>query len=128
MRSLVQSTRRLASIVLLSGLSAAMPAAATGQPAPAVEHVRGIYLQRAIEVATVGSRTVRLTRMTRFERCGGLRGSAEDFNEHAVDVAGREVPGIGFVAGVVNALEGCARGDVQRDRRRPSAGARREKN
>ncbi len=73
-----------------------------------VEHIRGIYLQRAIEIATVGQRTVRLTRMTRFRRCGRFRGTAEDFNQHLVDVTGREVSGIGFVAGFVNAIEGCA--------------------
>ena len=73
----------------------------------AVEHIRGIYHQRAIEIATVGARTVRLTRMTRFRRCGRFRGLAEDFNEHLVDAAGREVEGIGFVAGYVDTIEGC---------------------
>jgi hypothetical protein len=75
-----------------------------------IEHIRGIYLQRAVEIATVGARTVRLTRMTKFRRCGRLRGVAEDFNHHLVDVTGREVDGVGFVAGFVNAIEGCAPG------------------
>ena len=75
-----------------------------------VEHIRGIYLQQAIEIATVGTRTVRLTRMTRFRRCGRLRGAAQDFNDHLVEVTGREVEGFGFVAGFVNAIEGCAAG------------------
>jgi hypothetical protein len=73
-----------------------------------VEHIRGIYLQRAIEIATVGTRTVQLTRMTRFRRCGRFRGMAQDFNGHLVDVAGREVEGVGFVAGSVNTIEGCS--------------------
>lgn len=95
----------LALLLGCPGLVAAGPGALTEGP---IEHIRGIYLQRAIELATVGTRTVRLTRMTRFRRCGRLRGQAEDFNKHLVDVAGREVEGIGFVAGLVNAIEGCA--------------------
>jgi len=81
--------------------------AVSAAPGAPLEHVRGIYLQQAIEVATVGSRTVYLTRMTRFTRCGRFRGLAEDFNDHLVDVAGIEVPGIGFVAGLVSTIEGC---------------------
>jgi hypothetical protein len=119
--------RVLASAILLSagplGFHVARASRAWGAT---VEHVRGIYLQRAIEVATVGSRTVHLTRMTRFMRCGRFRGTAEDFNEHLVDAAGREVPGIGFVAGLVSTIEGCARQDGQRDRPRFNGGARRE--
>ncbi|HKX16448.1 MAG TPA: hypothetical protein VJT33_00355 [bacterium] len=86
------------------GLLAAGSAQLTEGP---IERIRGIYLQRAIELATVGTRTVRLTRMTRFRRCGRFRGQAEDFNKHLVEVAGREVEGVGFVAGYVNAIEGC---------------------
>ena len=101
---------RLGAFVLLTVLLgcprvlAAAPGELTEGP---IEHIRGIYLQRAIELATVGARTVRLTRMTRFRRCGLFRGQAEDFNEHLVEVAGREVEGVGFVAGYVNAIEGC---------------------
>lgn len=92
--------------MLLAG--AGTPEAAAGRLTDGpVQHLRGIYRQRAIEIATVGPRTVRLTRMTRFRRCGGLRGIAEDFNEHLVDVAGREIEGLGFVAGYVNAIDGC---------------------
>lgn len=76
-------------------------------PTGPVEHLRGIYLQRAVELATVGARTIHLTRFTRFRRCGRFRGTAEDFNGHLVDVAGRDVPGIGFVAGLVYTIEGC---------------------
>jgi hypothetical protein len=86
--------------------------AAPGAP---VEHLRGIYLQQAIEVAAVGSRTVYLTRMTRFRRCGQFRGLAEDFNDHLVDVAGTEVSGVGFVAGLVNTIEGCTGHDAPRE-------------
>ena len=71
------------------------------------ERVRGIYLQQAIEFATVGDRLVRLTRMTRFARCWTRRPRAEDLNEHVVEVLGLDVPGVGFVAGIVNATEGC---------------------
>jgi hypothetical protein len=77
------------------------------QSAGPVEHARGIYLQQAIEIATVGPRVVRLTRMTRFTRCGRFRGAAQDFNGHLVDAVGRDVPGIGFVAGTITAIEGC---------------------
>lgn len=87
--------------------------AAQGSTAPeastGITHVRGIYRQRAIEIATVGTHVIYLTRMTRFRRCGRFRGVAEDFNDHLVDVAGRDVPGLGFVAGLVNTIEGCAR-------------------
>lgn len=94
-------------LILLLGCPgpvAAGPAVPTEGP---IERVRGIYLQRAIELATVGTRTVRLTRMTRFRRCGRYRGQAQDFNNHLVEVTGREVDGVGFVAGYVNAIEGC---------------------
>ncbi|HEV2283249.1 MAG TPA: hypothetical protein VGX75_12755 [bacterium] len=100
--------RRPAAAALLAATLLAHPGAATALP---IEHVRGIYLQRAIEIATVGTRTVRLTRMTRFRRCGLTRGTAEDFNGHLVDVAGRDVDGIGFVAGLVNTIDGCPPAD-----------------
>src|SRR5215467_11928245 len=102
-------TRRLMvlGLAVLTAALVVLRAEATGPP-PAgfsygpIEHVRGLYLQRAIEIATVGTRTVHLTRMTRFRRCRVFRGTAEDFNGHFVDVAGREVGGIGFVAGFVS--------------------------
>lgn len=72
-----------------------------------VEHIQGIYLQQAVEFATVGARLVRLTRMTRFERCRTRRPQPQDLNEHPVEVLGLDVPGIGFVAGIVNATEEC---------------------
>ena len=100
-----------AAAALIAAALFAHPGAATAPPSSltegAVEHVRGVYLQRAIEIATVGTRTVRLTRMTRFRRCGRVRGMAEDFNGHLVEVVGREVADIGFVAGLVNTLDGC---------------------
>ena len=101
--------RRVAFVLLIwllggPGLLAAAPGDLTQGP---IEHIRGIYLQRAIELATVGTRTIRLTRMTRFRRCGRFRGQAQDFNQHLVEVAGREIQGVGFVAGYVNAIEGC---------------------
>jgi hypothetical protein len=111
--------------VLLAVLMLPLPGAAAAAPADAVgssiRHLRGIYLQQAIEIATVGTTTVRLTRMTKFRRCGRFRGTAEDFNGHVVDVAGREVEGIGFVAGIVDAIEGCsaAAGTLSRQNRRP---------
>lgn len=81
----------------------------TGNSGPAVvERLQGVYLQQAIELTLVGDRVVRLTRMTKFWRCGMRRPLAEDLNEHTVEVRGREVPGVGFVAGIVNAIEGCA--------------------
>ncbi len=88
-------------------LCAMMVIAGWGGSDPPLERVRGIYLQQAIEFATVGDRLVRLTRMTRFARCWTRRPRAEDLNEHVVEVLGRDVPGVGFVAGVVNATEGC---------------------
>ena len=94
-----------AALVVARATAAGAPPAAL--PHGPIEHISGIYLQRAIEIATVGTRTVHLTRMTRFRRCGVLRGMAQDFNEHLVEVAGREVEGIGFVAGLVNTIEGC---------------------
>ncbi len=78
-------------------------------PAGRIERIRGIYLQQAVEFATLGDRLVRLVRMTRFRRCGTRRGLPEDFNDHIVEVLGREVPGFGFVAAIVNAVEGCER-------------------
>ena len=84
----------------------AVSAAAAASPRP-LEHLRGIYRQRAIEIATVGTRTIHLTRFTRFRRCGRFRGIAEDFNDHLVDVTGRDVPGFGFVAGFIDTIEGC---------------------
>ncbi len=88
--------------------SAAVSARRQGGALPA-ERIRGIYLQQAVEFATLGARLVRLTRMTRFRRCGTHRGLPEDFNDHIVEVLGREVPGFGFVAAIVNAVEGCER-------------------
>ena len=100
-----------AAAALIAAALIAHPGDATAPPGSltegAIEHVRGVYLQQAIEIATVGTRTVRLTRMTRFRRCGRVRGLAEDFNGHLVEVVGREVAGIGFVAGLVNTLDGC---------------------
>lgn len=78
-----------------------------GAPAQAIERLRGIYLQRAIQVATIDDRPILLTRMTKFRRCGTRRGTAEDFNDHIVEVLGVTVPGLGFVAGIVDAVEGC---------------------
>jgi hypothetical protein len=92
----------------LLALSAIVAMAGWGGSAdPPVERIQGIYLQQAIELATVGDRPVRLTRMTRFERCRTRRPIAEDLNEHVVEVFGLDVPGLGFVAGIVNATEGC---------------------
>jgi hypothetical protein len=100
-----------AAAALIAAALLAHPAAATTLPGSltegAIEHIRGTYLQRAIEIATVGARTVHLTRMTRFRRCGRVRGTAEDFNGHLVEVVGREVDGIGFVAGLVNTIDAC---------------------
>lgn len=103
------------SVLFLLTLLAAAPPTLTISPTPAsgsltsgpIERIHGIYLQQGVELATVGTRTVRLTRMTRFRRCGRLGAMAQDFNEHLVEVAGREVDGIGFVAGFVNAIESC---------------------
>jgi hypothetical protein len=86
---------------------AVIMAAGAGSDAGHIEHLRGIYLQQAIEIATIGDRPILLTRMTRFWRCGSRRGLAQDYNAHIVEVVGRDVPGIGFVAGIVNAVEGC---------------------
>jgi len=100
-----------AAAALIAAIFLAHPEAVPAQPGGltggAIERIRGIYLQRAIEIATVGTTTVRLTRMTRFRRCGRVRGVAEDFNDHLVEVVGRDVEGIGFVAGLVNTLDGC---------------------
>ena len=78
-----------------------------GSTDPLIERIQGLYVQQAIELATVGDRLVRLTRMTRFERCRTRRPRAEELNEHSVEVLGLDVPGIGYVAGIVNAIEGC---------------------
>lgn len=93
-------------LVLLAALAAA-PGMTPGSAAAAIERLRGNYLQQAVELASVDGRLVRLTRMTRFRRCGDRRGLAEEFNEHVVEVLGQQVPGVGFVAGIVNAVEGC---------------------
>jgi hypothetical protein len=109
--------RAVVTAMLLANACLSAPTFAAAPPTRgAIEHLRGIYLQRAIEVATVGSRTIVLARMTRFRRCGRFRGVAEDFNEHLVDVAGRDVDGIGFVAGLVTTLEGCSRPHGPADR------------
>lgn len=87
----------------------AVVTATTGWGGPAdlpVERIQGIYLQQAVELATVGVRLVRLTRMTRFELCRTRRPRSQDLNEHPVEVLGLDVPGVGFVAGVVTATEG----------------------
>jgi|GEM_PF-1752416 len=108
--------RWTAAFAALTGTLLLVPTAALSADMAPVEHIRGIYLQRAIEIATVGTRTVRLTPMTRFRRCGRFRGVAQDFNDHLVEVTGREVEGIGFVAGFVNAIEGCSPADVDGNR------------
>jgi hypothetical protein len=92
-------------LVLLQTGGPAAPGPLTEGP---VERIRGIYLQRSIQTATVGEQKILLTRMTRFRKCGNLRALAQDFNEHIVEVTGRNVDGIGFVAGFVNAIEGCS--------------------
>ena len=97
-----------AHVTALIGLAAVTSTAGWGGSADLpFERIQGIYQQQAVELATVGVRLVRLTRMTRFERCLTGRPSPEDLNEHPVDVLGLDVPGIGFVAGIVNATEGC---------------------
>jgi len=87
--------------------AAASPAWIATSGAPPIERLQGVYLQQAVEVATVGDRMVLLTRFTRFKKCGGIRGMAEEYNDHTVEILGRETPGVGFVAGVVNLIEGC---------------------
>jgi hypothetical protein len=95
----------------LIALSAIMAIARWGGSAdPPVERIQGIYVQQAIELAAVGDRLVRLTRMTRFERCITRRPRAEDLNGHIVEALGLDVPGVGFVAGIVNVIEGCEPG------------------
>jgi len=92
----------------LLALSAIMAVAGWGGSTdPLIERIRGLYVQQALELATVGDRLVRLTRMTRFERCRTRRPRADELNEHIVEVLGLDVPGIGYVAGIVNANEGC---------------------
>ncbi len=93
-----------------------------GAPGTApVERLRGVYVQQAVELAAVGDRLVVLSRMTRFVRCGTRRPLAEDLNQHMVEVLGREVPGVGFVAGIINAIEGC---EIPPDRRPFEPGGR----
>lgn len=87
--------------------AAASPAWIATSDSPAFERFQGVYLQQAVEVATVGDRMVLLTRFTRFKKCGGARGLAEEYNDHTVEILGRETPGVGFVAGIVNLVEGC---------------------
>ncbi|HEV2440042.1 MAG TPA: hypothetical protein VGX97_08270 [bacterium] len=106
----------MAALAALTGTLLFVPMAPLRADMGPVEHIRGIYLQRAIEIATVGARTVRLTPMTRFRRCSRFRGRADDFNDHLVDVVGRDVEGVGFVAGFVNAIEGCSPADVDANR------------
>ncbi len=93
--------------MLLAGAACVWGGPSPAAGASAIERLRGIYLQQAIELATVGDREVVLTRMTRFRKCGSRRGLAEDFNAHTVDVLGQQVAGIGFVAGIVNAIDDC---------------------
>ncbi len=93
-------------LVLLLCAGAA-PAWVATSDVPTVERFQGIYLQQAVEIATVGDRMVLETRYTRFEKCGGKRGLAEEYNDHTVEILGRETVGVGFVAGVVNLIEGC---------------------
>jgi hypothetical protein len=95
-------------------------AAVQSAGAAPVERLSGVYRQRAVEVATVGDRLVIVTRMTRFTRCGTRRPLAEDLNDHVVEVLGTEVPGVGFVAGIINAVEGC---ELPSGRPRPGAAA-----
>lgn len=45
--------------------------------------------------------------MTRFEQCRTRRPRPQDLNEHPVEVLGVDLPGVGFVAGIVNATEKC---------------------
>lgn len=97
----------LTAIVVAAGAWGGAAAAWAGPGGGPVERLRGIYLQQAVELATVGDRLILLTRMTSFRKCGGPHGIAEDYNAHTVDVLGRDVPGIGFVAGVVDATDGC---------------------
>jgi len=87
--------------------AAAAPAWIATSDAPTLERFQGVYLQQAVEVATVGDRMVLLTRLTRFMKCGGTRGLAEEYNDHTVEILARETPGVGVVAGVVNLIEGC---------------------
>lgn len=87
----------------------ALCGAPRGALAEAIERVRGNYLQQAVELATIDDRLVLLTRMTRFLRCGTRRGMAEDYNNHIVEVVGINVPDLGFVAGIVDSIEGCDR-------------------
>lgn len=93
-------------LLALLSLIAVVPGAG-GLDIPPLERVRGVYLQQAVELAAVGSRLVIVTRMTRFTRCGMRHPLAEDLNEHTVEVLGIDLPGVGFVAGIVNAVEGC---------------------
>lgn len=97
---------------LILGLVAATAACGACVPSVAastspIERVVGVYLQQAIELATVGDRPIYLTRMTSFRVCGHRGALAEDFNEHLVEVIGRRIPRVGFVAGIVNAVDRC---------------------
>ncbi len=93
-------------LLALLSLIAVVPGAG-GLGIPPLEHLRGVYLQQGVELAAVGNRLVIVTRMTRFTRCGMRHPLAEDLNEHTVEVLGTELPGVGFIAGIVNAVEGC---------------------
>ena len=93
--------------VLLLFCAGAAPAWVATSDTPAVDRFQGIYLQQAVEVATVGDRVVIENRYTRFKKCGGRRGLAEEYNDHTVEILGRDTLGVGFVAGVVNLIEGC---------------------
>jgi hypothetical protein len=92
-------------LALLS-LIAVVPGAG-GFEIPPLERIRGVYLQQSVELAAVGNRLVMVTRMTRFTRCGMRHPLAEDLNEHTVEVLGIDLPGVGFIAGIVDAVEGC---------------------
>lgn len=114
MKSLEAVVRPLSLIMVLTAAGAWAMAGAwvvrgawAAADAPTFERLRGIYLQQEVELATVDDRPILLTRMTKFRRCGSRRGMAEDFNDHVVEVLGRDVPGVGFVAGIVDAVEGC---------------------
>jgi hypothetical protein len=93
--------------VLLLFCAGAAPAWVAISDTPKVERFQGIYLQQAVEVATVGDRMVIENRYTRFKKCGGTRGLAEEYNDHTVEILGRDTLGVGFVAGVVNLIDGC---------------------
>ncbi len=93
-------------LLALLSLIAVVPGAG-GLDVPPLERVRGVYLQQGVELAAVGNRLVIVTRMTRFTRCGMRHPLAEDLNEHTVEVLRIDLPGVGFIAGIVDAVEGC---------------------